>query len=59
MKLCWDVSNGVARRAWAGNQGARFAAQEAMKAEPRMKLTLPHSADQHILERAFATLKNK
>ena len=57
--LCWDVSNGVARRAWAGNQGARFAAEEAMKAEPRMKLTLPHSADQNILERAFATLKNK
>ena len=24
--LCWDVSNGVARRAWAGNERARFAA---------------------------------
>ena len=52
--LCWDVSNGVARRAWAGNEGARFAAQEAMKAEPRMKLTLPHQANQDLLEKAFS-----
>ena len=57
--LCWDVSNGVARRAWAGNNGARYAAEEAMKAEPRMKLTLPHSANPDLLERAFATLKGK
>lgn len=51
MMLCWDVSNGVARRAWAGNEPARFAAQEAMKAEPRMKLTLPEIADQELLSR--------
>jgi len=49
--LCWDVSNGVARRAWAGNAPARFAAQEAMRAEPRMKLTLPELADEALLER--------
>ena len=51
--LCWDVSNGVARRAWAGNEGARFAAEEAMKAEPRMHLTLPHIAEDEVLTQAL------
>ncbi len=51
--LCWDVSNGVARRAWAGNEGARFAAEEAMKAEPRMRLTLPYSADEALLSKSL------
>jgi len=53
LMLCWDVSNGVARRAWAGNPGARFAAEEAMKAEPRMHLTLPHSAAEEVLTQAL------
>jgi urocanate hydratase len=52
--LCWDVSNGVARRAWAGNEGARFAAEEAMRAEPKMRLTLPHIADDELLTEALA-----
>ena len=51
--LCWDVSNGVARRAWAGNKGARYAIQEAMKAEPRMTVTLPHQAEDHVLDQAL------
>lgn len=55
--LCWDVSNGVARRAWAGNEGARFAAKEAMKAEPRMKLTLPNLAEASLLKQAFSGLE--
>jgi urocanate hydratase len=55
--LCWDVSNGVARRAWAGNEGAHFAAKEAMKAEPRMKLTLPNSAEASLLTQAFSELE--
>ena len=54
--LCWDVSNGVARRAWAGNQGARFAAEEAMRAEPRMHLTLPHTASEDLIAESFAKL---
>ena len=54
--LCWDVSNGVARRAWAGNEGARFAAEEAMKAEPRMRLTLPHRADASLITQSFEDL---
>ena len=57
--LCWDVSNGVARRAWAGNKGARFAAEQAMQAEPRMQLTLPHLAKTSVLERAFSELDHQ
>ena len=51
--LCWDVSNGVARRAWAGNEGARFAAKQAMKAEPRMQVTLPHQADINLINKVL------
>ena len=54
--LCWDVSNGVARRAWAGNAGARFAAQQAMKSEPRMQVTLPHQADTHLVAQALKNI---
>jgi urocanate hydratase len=59
MMLCWDVSNGVARRAWAGNPNARFAAQEAMKAEPRMKLTLPEIADEAMIEALMGAEEGK
>ena len=48
--LNWDVANGVARRAWARNEGARFAAEAAMRAEPRLKLTLPELVDEALLE---------
>ncbi|NOY90518.1 MAG: urocanate hydratase [Deltaproteobacteria bacterium] len=40
--LHWDVNNGVARRAWARNQGAISAAKRAMQREPRLRLTLPY-----------------
>jgi urocanate hydratase len=43
--LHWDVNNGVARRAWARNEGAVFAARRAMEREPRPKLTLPYGED--------------
>ena len=33
--LHWDVNNGIARRAWARNEGAEFAIRRAMDAEPR------------------------
>lgn len=48
--LHWDVNNGIARRAWARNQGAEFAARHAMKAEPRLRLTLPQHADDALLD---------
>lgn len=47
--LFWDVNNGIARRSWARNDGAIFAIKEAMKAEPRLKVTLPNLVDDSVL----------
>jgi len=54
--IAWDVNNGIARRAWARNSGARFAIKKAMEAEPRLRATLPHDADPDLVRNA---LKNK
>ncbi|PKN30478.1 MAG: urocanate hydratase, partial [Deltaproteobacteria bacterium HGW-Deltaproteobacteria-20] len=55
--LFWDVNNGIARRAWAGNEGARFQAASTMKRENRLRVTLPESAESQVvidaLSRAF------
>ena len=51
--LDWDVSNGLARRAWARNPEAIWAAQQAMAAEPRMQLTLPALADDVLVAAAL------
>jgi urocanate hydratase len=48
--LSWDVNNGVARRAWAGNDNASFAVEEAMKAEPLLRVTIAQRADAAVLE---------
>ena len=40
--LHWDVNNGIARRAWARNDEAIFAIKEAMKQNPKLKVTLPN-----------------
>ena len=51
--LHWDVNNGVARRAWARNDGAQFAIKRAMEAEPRLNITLAQHADEHVLDEAL------
>lgn len=51
--LGWDVANGVARRAWARNEGAAFAVRRAMEDEPRMMVTLPQKADSKLLREAL------
>ncbi len=43
--LAWDVNNGIARRAWARNQGAEFTARRAMQREEKLRVTLPEHAD--------------
>ena len=48
--LHWDVNNGVARRAWARNPGARSAIQRAMEIENGLTVTLPHLVDSTILK---------
>lgn len=50
LMLHWDVNNGIARRSWAQNPAARFAIQQAMKANPDLKVTMPNEADEDLLE---------
>jgi urocanate hydratase len=43
--LFWDVNNGISRRSWARNNEAIFAIKRAMKAEKKLKVTLPNLVD--------------
>ena len=51
--LSWDVNNGVARRAWARNVGAEYAATKAMDGDDRLLITLPHHADEDLIHKAL------
>ena len=51
--LHWDVNNGITRRAWARNSGAEFAARQAMKLEPDLRVTLPVHADDQLVDQAI------
>ncbi|MCB0638116.1 MAG: hypothetical protein KDC54_15915, partial [Lewinella sp.] len=51
--LHWDVNNGIARRAWARNDGALSTARRAMQQEPRLRVTLPNMAEDSLLESLF------
>ncbi len=51
--LAWDVNNGIARRAWAQNDGAVFAIQKAMEKEPSLRVTLPSAANPRIVSDAL------
>lgn len=48
--LFWDVNNGIARRSWARNEGAVFAIKREMARNPHLKVTLPHEADDQLLD---------
>lgn len=39
--LAWDVSNGVARRSWSGNELANETIRQAMKEDDDLRVTLP------------------
>eukprot|EP01061_Rhynchopus_euleeides_P014134 TRINITY_DN2456_c0_g1_i1.p1 TRINITY_DN2456_c0_g1~~TRINITY_DN2456_c0_g1_i1.p1 ORF type:complete len:691 (+),score=305.23 TRINITY_DN2456_c0_g1_i1:77-2074(+) len=52
--LHWDVNNGIARRAWARNSGAEFAAKRAMDANDKLKVTLPFHAQDDVVKAALA-----
>ena len=47
--LFWDVNNGIARRAWARNEGAIEALERAMEEEPLLKVTVPSVVDASVL----------
>jgi urocanate hydratase len=48
--LFWDVNNGIARRSWARNEGAEFAIKRAMKAEKKLKVTIPNHVDDSLFQ---------
>ena len=51
--IAWDVNNGIARRAWARNDGAELAIRRAMEADSRMRVTMPEHADAAIVRDAL------
>ena len=55
MLLHWDVNNGIARRAWAGNAGAFWSAHRAMTENQQLRVTLPNAADAGVVAGALRT----
>jgi urocanate hydratase len=51
--LGWDVGNGLARRAWAGNPGGIYASKRAMETTPGLEVTLPEIADDAVVAGAL------
>merc|ERR1711963_1252442 len=52
--LGWDVSNGVARRAWSGNSNAQATIKRAMDDQPLLRVTKAHTVeDDRLLEKLF------
>ena len=51
--LFWDVNNGIARRSWARNDGARSAIEREMARTPSLRVTLPHLADDALVRSAL------
>ncbi len=54
----FDVYNGVARRAWAGNDNAQWTIQQGEKRDSSVRVTHAHRADKAMLE-ALVTKKQK
>ncbi|KAL0483484.1 urocanate hydratase [Acrasis kona] len=48
--LFWDVSNGVARRAWSGNENAQDTIGAAMQMNPLLKVTVGQVVDENLLK---------
>jgi urocanate hydratase len=48
--LFWDVSNGVARRAWSGNDNALATIENAMEMDPSLRVTLPHQVNEDVIQ---------
>ena len=47
--LFWDVNNGIARRSWARNDGARSAIVREMERTPGLRVTLPVEVDENLI----------
>jgi urocanate hydratase len=57
--LFWDVNNGVARRAWAGNSNANVAIKEAMASNSNLTVTLAHPVSHDVQQRLASAINNK
>ncbi|VAW12123.1 Urocanate hydratase [hydrothermal vent metagenome] len=51
--LFYDVNNGISRRSWARNKEARFAIEREMERTPALKVTLPNTVKDALLENLF------
>lgn len=47
--LFWDVNNGIARRSWARNEGARHAIKREMERTHGLVVTMPNIADDELI----------
>ena len=54
--LFWDVNNGIARRSWARNPGARSAIEREMARTPGLRVTLPALADENMIRQTLENL---
>jgi len=52
--LFWDVNNGIARRAWARNEGALHSIEREMSRTPALRMTLPHEAGTQLIKDALS-----
>jgi urocanate hydratase len=48
--LHFDVNNGIARRAWARNEGALSAIERAQKQNKLLQVTVPYLADNQLID---------
>lgn len=48
--LFYDVNNGIARRAWARNEGALEAIKREMERTSNLKVTIPTLVDDILLD---------
>ena len=55
--LFWDVNNGIARRAWARNEGAIHSIEREMMRSNGLQVTMPNIVDDDIINK-FANSKS-
>jgi urocanate hydratase len=48
--ISWDVNNGIARRSWARNEGAKLTIERAMKRDSNLEITISNLVDSEILD---------
>ncbi|MAV60022.1 MAG: urocanate hydratase [Marine Group II euryarchaeote MED-G38] len=48
--ISWDVNNGIARRSWARNEGAKFAIKRAMDRNKKLEITVSNLVDEDIID---------